>query len=76
MERDRPLVLVTGSREWDDVRLLAKRLDRLPRPFTLMQGTARGADTIAAAFARFAGQEVVDVPAPWGCRGPQGRNPP
>lgn len=69
MQRERPLVLVTGSRNWSDVELLARRLNRLPDDTTLIHGGARGVDTLAGEFARRKGFEVGVFPAPWKTEG-------
>lgn len=70
-------ILVTGSRTWTDWRTISEALiqarrdlnpDRVP---VLVQGCARGADSLAAQAARKLGWEVEDHPADWGaeCRG-------
>ena len=72
-------VLVTGGRDFDDRKWLWAGLDRLYEvaPFTeLIEGGARGADTIAGEWAKWlnlsAGREVirhVTVEADWSTHG-------
>jgi hypothetical protein len=62
-------ILVTGSREWGDWRTITGALieaaDGKPRPVTVVQGCARGADFLAAHAARKLDWEVEDHPARW-----------
>jgi hypothetical protein len=64
-------LLVTGSRTWDDVRIieqvLAVILDRHPEGVLLVHGSCpRGADAIAAAYAaRTPGYQIEPHPADW-----------
>lgn len=68
-------VLVTGSRNWDNiarirdelvrVKDLADSLDVAPSQITLVHGNAQGADRTAGTFATMLGFNVVSVPAQW-----------
>lgn len=50
-----PLVLVCGSRSWNDADAIRERLAQLPRGARIIHGGARGADRIAATVARSLG---------------------
>ena len=67
-------VLVTGSRDFEDEVVIDAYLTLVaklhPAPFTLVQGGARGADTLAFAWASKHGWKVVTVPAQWQASGP------
>jgi hypothetical protein len=68
-------VLVTGSRNWDDVgrvrdeivkiKSFAESLGLTPSQVTLVHGNAQGADRTAGTFAAMVGFNVVSVPAEW-----------
>lgn len=60
-----PLVLVCGSRDWEDGYTIRKRLLALPRGTTLMHGGARGADLIAAAIGAGLGMRIIEHAADW-----------
>lgn len=66
-------VLVSGSRHFSDSRLLAEVLDRVGReqgPITeVIEGEARGADTLARLWAERRGIEVHKFPADWTAHG-------
>jgi hypothetical protein len=65
-------VLVCGSRDFGDIRLLATTLDRLhaEAPFAVViHGGARGADTIAGQWANRRGVPVWPFPADWETHG-------
>lgn len=63
------IVLVTGSRDWTDARPLADMLDRARgqhEELYVVHGAARGADSLAAAWARCSsGVTAVPFPAKW-----------
>lgn len=62
------LVLITGSRDWDDEARVIQavgEIDRRAGRGTLLHGDARGADRIAAEAARCLGWELEAVPAQW-----------
>jgi hypothetical protein len=58
-------VLVCGSREWEDGRLVLQRLSGLHPGTTVIHGDCRGADRIAARAAKMLNFEVIAVPADW-----------
>lgn len=62
-------VVVTGSRDWKDRRVIVQRLLQLPDGTTIVEGGARGADTIARYAARALGFEVFTVDADWSAHG-------
>lgn len=67
-------ILITGSRNWTDWDEVAYALmDATPRPYDyryiIVHGGARGADTIAAAWAKSWGMEVEVHPADWRTHG-------
>jgi hypothetical protein len=70
-------ILVTGSRTWRDATTIAHALDAATSEFdgtpTLIHGTARGADTIAAAHAARRGWRIEPHPADWSTCGPDCR---
>ena len=61
-------VLVCGSRDmpWHFLDLVIQTLRCLePRPTTVIQGGARGADTLAKIAATYDGYEKLEFPADW-----------
>lgn len=61
-------VLVCGSRTWTDAPAIYRALAEQGcgyAPFTLIHGAARGADSIAAEYAREREAEVLAFPADW-----------
>lgn len=63
-------VLVTGSRDWDDIdRIQAALLLLPPGDHTIVHGGARGADSIADDLARHLGHQVERHPARWAEQG-------
>lgn len=61
-------VLVCGGRDYADARALAEALDALHRETSitrLIHGAARGADALAAAWARSRGIPALAFPADW-----------
>lgn len=70
-------ILITGSRDWTDVRVIDETMRQvwLERPglplrrVTVVHGGARGADTIAESIARRVGMTVECHPAAWDTRG-------
>lgn len=62
-------LLICGDRHWTDVVLIAKWIDDL-KPNVVIEGGARGADTIAANLARDRHITVSSYPADWDTYGP------
>lgn len=58
------VVIVTGSRDWKDAELLGRVL-AAHQPGLLVEGGARGADTLAREWAREAGVSCITIPADW-----------
>ncbi len=62
-------IVVTGGREFSDRALTGRALNHVmgcvDDDITLVNGTARGADRLAAEVARDLGWTVIDVPAEW-----------
>lgn len=59
------IVLVCGSRHWTNKRLIARTLKHLKEGDKVVHGAARGADSLAASYARWRGLEVAAYPADW-----------
>lgn len=62
-------VLVCGSRSFDRPLMIRKRLEQLPRGSEIIHGAARGADTVAACYARALGIPETAYPADWRGKG-------
>ena len=58
-------VLICGSRTWDDWKPIRRYVDSLPDDAVVIEGEARGADSIARACAKQRGLEVAEFPAEW-----------
>lgn len=58
-------VIICGSRDWTDRQAIADRVAKLPTDAIVIQGDAKGADTIAAEFAWRLGRQVVSAHANW-----------
>lgn len=61
-------VLVCGSRNWDNSRLIWEFLEAVVATFPdaeVIHGAARGADTIAGKAAEALGLKVTEYPADW-----------
>jgi hypothetical protein len=58
-------VLVTGSRRWSDKEAIRRVLQRLPAASTIINGGAKGADSLAADIGRDLGFDVIAFPAEW-----------
>lgn len=58
-------VLVCGSRHFNDYKLLERTLDDYPIT-CIIEGEARGADTLARIYGEARNREVLAVPADWG----------
>lgn len=59
------MVLVCGSRDWDDGDLIQHVLMEIPARSTVIHGGARGADSIAGEVAAGLGHTVQVVRAEW-----------
>lgn len=57
--------LVTGDRDWSDVKLIVDTLEQLPPGTIVVHGACRGADTIAGEVAKALGFVVRAYPADW-----------
>lgn len=58
-------VLVTGDRDWEDIALVAEKLEKLPSGTIIVNGACRGADNICAAIAESLGFVLKTYPADW-----------
>ncbi len=61
-------VLVCGGRELNDSSFIFSELDRLHAQYdfvTVIEGAARGVDSIAGDWARARGLDLVEYPADW-----------
>ena len=63
-------LLVAGSRNFNDYNLLSSTLDKLlsnqqNKKIIIIEGEARGADTLAKKYAEEKGYEVIPFPADW-----------
>lgn len=56
------VVIVTGSRDWSDRRLVAETLAPFPAGTYLLHGACRGLDTIAATFGKRYGFNILAFP--------------
>jgi hypothetical protein len=59
------IVLVCGDRDWQDKELIKKELSKLPPGTIIVEGGARGADTLAKQVAKELGFEVREYKAKW-----------
>lgn len=57
--------LICGDRNWDDIERIAQFISTLPPDSVIIEGEARGADSIARECALEMGLEVVKFPADW-----------
>lgn len=62
-------VVVCGSRDWIDRKKVYDRLLDLPEGTVIIEGGARGADTIAREVAKQLGMKVTTVYANWDLHG-------
>lgn len=63
-------ILVFGSRDWTDERVIRAWLSRLPAGSRIVHGAARGADSIAGDVARELGLEAKAYPVDEALDGP------
>lgn len=59
------MVLVCGSRNWEDIHAIRMRLVKLPPKTEVIHGAAPGADSIAGFLAEDFGFTVLRFPADW-----------
>jgi len=61
------IILICGSRIWDDYDKIEKRILEIEDPdgTTIIEGGARGADLMAREFALKYGIDVFEIPANW-----------
>ncbi len=64
----RPVIVVTGSRNWSDRDTLDDILNQL-NPALVVEGGAKGADTMAREWCDRNGVTCVEVPALWTAHG-------
>jgi hypothetical protein len=62
-------VLVCGTRTFSDKKVIRDVLRRLPEESVVIEGRAKGADSIAAKVAGERGLEVLEFPADWDKKG-------
>jgi hypothetical protein len=58
-------VLICGDREWTDAELIGMILDAMPKCNVIIEGEARGVDSLARVEARRRGIDVERYPADW-----------
>ena len=58
-------VLICGDRNWSDEKVIEKVIIELPVTTVIIQGGARGADSIAEKIARQRGMDVLTFRAEW-----------
>ena len=59
------VVLVCGSRDWDDYETIRDRLSRLPADTEIIEGGQHGADLMAKSAAESLGLEYIEYGAAW-----------
>lgn len=62
-------VIVAGGRDFGDYGLLSRTLDNLKKPFEVVCGEAKGADSLGKRYAVEHGLTVHSFPADWGTHG-------
>jgi len=62
-------ILICGDRHYTDAKLIYKWMEHLPKDTIIIQGSAKGADTIAWVLADILSLQVEDYPADWGSYG-------
>jgi len=58
-------VLICGDRNWTDVHSIAQEIMKLSISTVIIEGEAKGADTIAAVIGAYLGYEIERYPADW-----------
>ncbi len=56
---------MTGDRNWKDRALIKRHLSKLPSDTIIIEGAAKGADSLAKSVAEELSFEVRDYPANW-----------
>lgn len=59
------IVLICGSRDWNDFETMKKFIDTLPVDTTIVEGDCKGADKIGGYLANKRGLKVIREPAKW-----------
>lgn len=59
------IILVCGDREWDNLDVMVREMEKLPKNCTVVHGAARGADIMAGTIAEELGMTVISFPADW-----------
>ena len=59
------VVLISGSRNWDDIAAIRREMRKLPKDAVIVHGAALGADLIAWAIGLLMGMDVRPYPADW-----------
>ena|SRR5260221_10634670 len=62
-------VLVCGDRDWTEPETIADRLSKLPKDTVIIEGEARGADSLGKKEALRLGLLVLAFPAQWDIHG-------
>ncbi len=58
-------VLCCGDRNWNNINIIMEHLMKFPADTIIIEGEARGADTISRMAAEFLGFKVQKFPADW-----------
>jgi hypothetical protein len=59
------IILICGDREWNDLEVMVREMEKLPKNCTIVHGAARGADTMSGVIADSLGMTVISHPADW-----------
>ena len=58
-------IIIAGGRDFDDYNRLCKILEKMPRNVEIISGTAKGADSLGARYARENNIRLIEFPADW-----------
>jgi hypothetical protein len=58
-------ILITGDRNYRNIEVIEKELNKFPSDTVLIHGTARGADSLAASVAKKLGMKVLPFEPKW-----------
>ena|SRR5271157_5948586 len=58
-------ILITGSRNWTNRKIIEAELIKLPKDTILVHGSAPGADSTAGSVGKYLGFDVRPYPANW-----------